>query len=414
MSRCASVRPVSPMSVAFFASAFYPHIGGVEELVRQLAAEYRARGNDCIVVTNRWPRDLPEHETVEEIPVYRLPLRAPEGSRTAPLVYAVAHDATRRRIARILRRHAVTIVHVQCVSANGHYAALASRDLRLPLIVTAQGERLMDANAVYERSAFLNRTLRSLLVTADGITACSADVLADLETFGGRSLGRRGQVIHNGVSIEEFTDEGVSPRSHQRPYVLALGRCVAQKGFDVLLRAFADAVVRDGFDHDLLIAGDGPELPHLRQLAESHRLAGRAQFLGAADRNTVVSLYKGCSFFVVPSRYEPFGIVHLEAMACGKAIVATRVGGIPEIVADGVTGLLVEPGDPGQLCDALVNLARSAQVRAALGARGRDAVARFAWPRIADEYLSFYGALNPAEAPAGLMSSAPRRADGFG
>ena len=378
------------MTVAVFPSAFQPHVGGVEELVRQLVREYRVRGVDSIVVTNRWPRDLPEYEAVDDISVYRIPLRAPEGSPTAWMTYAGTHAVIRRRIRRILRRHSVDLIHVQCVSTNGHYAYLAAQDLNVPLIVTSQGERLMDATAVYERSAFLNATLRHLLNAADGVTACSAEVLRDLEAYAGRSLGDRAQVIYNGVSLDDFTDVATQPYRHQRPYVLALGRWVPQKGFDVLLRAFAAAVESASFDHDLLLAGDGPERPSLSTLVAELGIADRVHLLGIADRYKAVSLYKGCSFFVLPSRYEPLGIVNLEAMAAGKALVATRVGGVPELVTDGDNGLLVEANNHRELANAMVRLASDQPLRCALGSKGRSFVGDFTWPRIAERYLECY------------------------
>jgi glycosyltransferase involved in cell wall biosynthesis len=378
------------MTVAIFASAFYPHVGGVEELVRQLAREYRTRDIASIVITNRWPRDLPRYETVDEIPVYRVALRAPEGSNTAWMTYAASLLAIRRYIAHVLRQHHVDLIHVQCVSTNGLYARLAARDLRLPLIVTAQGERLMDASGVYQRSTFMNTVLRGLLRTADGITACSSEVLSDLETYSGQLFGTRAQVIYNGVSIDDFTDASVARYSHPRPYVLALGRLVPQKGFDVLIRAFAAAMEGGRFDHDLLLAGNGAERERLTALVAELELGDRVHLLGAADRPTVVGLYKGCSFFVLPSRYEPLGIVNLEAMAAGKAIIATRVGGVPELVRDQDNGLLVEPQNSAQLAEALLRLAGDEALRSTLAAAGRRFVNDFTWPVIADEYLRFY------------------------
>jgi len=380
------------MTIAIFASAYYPHVGGVEELVRQLVREYRARGVAAIVLTNRWPRDLPRYELVNDAPVYRVPFRAPEGSNTARITYAATRGAIRRETSAVLRRHAVRLVHVQCVSANGLYAHLAARELDLPLIVTAQGERLMDASRVYERSAFQNDVLRNLLHEADAITACSREVLRDLGEYAGHALGNRAQVIYNGVSLDDFLDVTIAAYPHPRPYVLAVGRLVHQKGFDLLIRAFAAAVDRDPFGHDLLLAGDGPERRLLAGLIADLNLADRVHLLGMADRRTVVSLYKGCSFFALPSRYEPLGIVNLESMAAGKAIVATRVGGVSEIVRDNENGLLVDPQDGHGLTEALLLLAQDESLRRDLGARGQTDVEAFTWSHIAGQYLACYRA----------------------
>src|SRR5579884_3096725 len=169
------------MNVAIFASAFHPSLGGVEELVRQLAHAYRAKGVSAVVVTNRWPRDLPEHEVYEQIPVYRFPMRIPEGGAKAKLTYALTSAGIRSRLIQVLKERQIELIHVQCVSGNGYYALEARRALRLPLVVTTQGERTMDASRIFERSAFLNGVLRDLLAEADFITGCSGDTVRDVE-----------------------------------------------------------------------------------------------------------------------------------------------------------------------------------------------------------------------------------------
>jgi len=373
------------MNVALFASAFYPHMGGVEELVRQLAHAFRRRDISPIVITNRWPRSLPSCETYEGIPVYRLALRIPEGSLKARANYALTHRGIRSEMLHILRRHRIDCLHVQCVSANGFYALQARHSLNLPLVVSTQGERTIDATQLYQRSAFMNRVLRQLLDEADFITGCSKNTLEDLEQYWGHPFGTRAQVVYNGVELDDFTAAPAFP--HLRPFVLGIGRLVPNKGFDVLIRAFGQAHLPS---HDLLIAGEGAERKALEQLSHDLGLMDRVKFLGRADRPTAVSLFRGCSFFALPSRDEPQGIVNLEAMAAGKAIVATRVGGVPEMVADGKTGLLVPGDDVAGLAAALECLGADEGLRQRLGDAGLVRVQDFRWSAIADQYIQIY------------------------
>jgi glycosyltransferase involved in cell wall biosynthesis len=375
------------MNVAIFASAFHPSLGGVEETVRQLAHEYRRQGIKTIVLVNRWPRSIPAREVIEDIPVYRLAMRMPEYNLQVRLNYALGYPLTRGTMLQILRKHAIELIHVQCVSVNGHYAAIAARALKLPLVVTSQGERTMDAEKVYEKSPFLNGVLRRLLAEADRVTACSKATLEDLEKYAGTTFGPRGSVIYNGVRLEDFK-EGV-PFEHPRPYVLGIGRHVRQKGFDVLIEAFAKAGIKS---HDLLLAGDGPERGALEELARRFELEGRVHFIGRADRATTVGLFQGCAFFVLPSRQEPLGIVNLEAMAASKAVIASRTGGVPEIVVDGETGLLVPPGEVEPLTWALRRLAGDLGLRARLGVAGRQRVRQFTWDALAAAYRQVYEA----------------------
>src|SRR5205085_1848103 len=134
-----------------------------------------------------------------------------------------------------------------------------------------------------------------------------------------------------------------SPWEHPRPYCFALGRLVPQKGFDLLIEAFAEA---DIADHDLLIAGEGSERSMLEAAIQKHGLTGRVTLLGRADRPKVASLFLGCSFFALPSRAdEGLPVVCAEAMAAGKAVVAARSGGTPEAVLHGESGLIFDKGD---------------------------------------------------------------------
>ncbi|BCW98667.1 MAG: hypothetical protein KatS3mg024_1494 [Armatimonadota bacterium] len=373
------------MNIAIFASAFYPHVGGVEELCRQLALESMRKGHRVIILTNRWPRSLPEHEELEGIPVYRLPFRVPDGSLKAHVSYHLTHRQIVRRMLGILRKHAVDVLHVQCISSNGYYAMVAKQAMGLPLVVTAQGELTMDASGIYQRSGYMRRTLRRILNVADAITACSRATLQELEEWYATPFGERAEVIHNGIRLADFQDE--RPLPERPPFILGIGRMVPQKGFDLLIEAFRRAGTAD---MDLLVAGDGPELAALKELAAASGLDGRVLFPGKADRQTAAALFRECAFFVLPSRHEPFGIVNLEAMAAGKAVLATRVGGVPEVVLDGETGILVPPEDVDALAEGIRRLAGDPSLRERLGAAGRERAELFSWDAVTEKYLMVY------------------------
>ena len=379
---------MTPLNVAIFASAFHPHVGGVEELCRQLAVEYRRRGLGVAVLTNRWPRDLPAHEVVEGVEVHRLAMRVPAEGVKAKISWALSAAAVRREMMGLLADLRADVLHVQCVSCNAAYALAARRRLAgVPLVVTLQGELTMDATRLFQRAAWAKRVLRRSLAGADAITACSGQTLAEAQAWFGRPFGDRARVVYNGVAA---SDANVRPWPHPRPYVLAIGRHVEQKGFDLLLRAFARLSADPAFGHDLLLAGDGVEHAALRAMADELKLGDRVTFPGRVDHATAMRLFAGCSFFVLPSRHEPFGIVNLEAMAAGTAVVATAVGGVPEIVTDGSNGLLVPAGDVAALAAAVGRVAADADLRGELGTAGQARAAKFTWPAIADQYVAIY------------------------
>ena len=178
--------------VAILASAFSPHKGGVEELVRQLALSLRAKGDRPAIFTMRWPRSLPAAEVLEGTPVYRFVFRSPEGRFRDVGRAAIANPFTMTRFVRTLRRERCALLHVQCVSTSAWFAVQASRLLRVPLVVTLQGELTMDATGLYQRSRMAQHTLRVALGHADAITACSQATLTEAEQWFGRPFGAAG------------------------------------------------------------------------------------------------------------------------------------------------------------------------------------------------------------------------------
>ncbi len=236
----------NPTRVALFASSFHPHKGGVEELVRQLAHAEVAAGLEPTIVTMQWPKSLPSREIYEGLDVHRFVFRSPALPLRRLVAALVLAPWTLGRFVWILRQRRCQIIHIQCVSPAGWYALQASRILRLPLVVTMQGELTMDAAGLYQRSRWARRTLRLLLRRADVITACSAHTLAEAEDWYGRPFGPRADVIHNGVTASDL--DAARPHREAEPYVLGVGRLVPQKGFDVLLDAFALLVQQGELD----------------------------------------------------------------------------------------------------------------------------------------------------------------------
>ncbi len=379
------------MVIAHFASDFYPNLGGVQEFVRQLTRAQAARGHAPLIFTNRWPKTLPAREVYEGVPVFRTVFRVPGQSWKQWRQWtgaAVCFAPTLWRLAHALREARAEVLHIQCAGPNATYALFLHRLLGLPLVATLHGELSVDNDRIFQKSALARRRLRAVLREAEMVTACSHHTLREAEEFFGASLGGRGEVIYNGVCNDEFAS--ALPFAHRRPYFLAIGRHVRQKGFDLLLHAFARLLHSTEADHDLVLAGDGPERAGLERTAEMLGIRERVRFTGAADRQMTARLFAGCSFFVLPSRMEPLGIVNLEAMASGKPVLAARVGGVPEIVGDGGNGLLVEPENVEALTLGLARMFADRDLRHALGRAGRERARCFDWSNVAAKYDAVY------------------------
>jgi glycogen(starch) synthase len=162
---------------------------------------------------------------------------------------------------------------------------------------------------------------------------------------------------------------------------------VRAKGFDVALRALASLP-----DLHLTLAGDGVELPPLKQLAHELGIAHRVDFRGWVHPESVSALINEAGLVVVPSRWrEPFGLVAVQAAQMGRPVVASNVGGLPEVVRHGVTGLLVAPDAPKELSDAIAWMSGHPEEAAALGAAAQKlAATHFSIDRCAGEYAALY------------------------
>ena len=237
---------------------------------------------------------------------------------------------------------------------------------------------------------------------ASAVVAVSEGMRADILAAYPEIYPERTRVIRNGIDTSEYSPDpdtdvlekhGVDPR---RPYVIFVGRITRQKGLPVLLRA---AAFLDPSAQLVLCAGaaDTPELlDEVTMLVDGLR-ATRSGVLWIPQmlpKPEIIQLLTHALAFVCPSLYEPLGIVNLEAMACETAVVASRVGGIPEVVEGSVTGLLVPPDDPASLADALNMLVRDPERAAAMGEAGRErAVAEFSWDAVAAQTAALYAEL---------------------
>jgi glycosyltransferase involved in cell wall biosynthesis len=159
-----------------------------------------------------------------------------------------------------------------------------------------------------------------------------------------------------------------------------------RKALDVLIKAFENVSILHP-TLELWLAGDGPLREELERLANSLVPNGKIKFLGFKPRKEIRRLVQRCTLFTLPSRAEPFGIAILEALACSKPVVATAVGGIPEIIQSGVTGLLVEPDNPKALAGAIEAVLTNSVLRESIARGGYEAVrSHFQWEKAGAAY----------------------------
>jgi glycosyltransferase involved in cell wall biosynthesis len=248
---------------------------------------------------------------------------------------------------------------------------------------------------------------RGLLADVDHVIATCSDEVFELRRLGLPS--DRVSIVPCGVDTAVFTPRGpVAPRAG-RPRLLVLGRLVERKGQEDAVRALAAVP-----DAELVVVGgppadeidDDPEVQRLRGIAGELGVADRLVFAGAVARADVPGWIRSADVVLAVPWYEPFGITPLEAMACGRPVVATAVGGLVDTVVDGETGVLVPPRDPIALGAALSALLADGDARAAYGAAGiTRARTRYRWSRVVADTDAVYRSVLAARAPALLEES---------
>ena len=380
------------MRILLAPSAYYPHVGGIEELTRQLAIELESRGHDVSVLTGLWPVGVARSEVLDGVRVARLSFPLPAARPLAAARFLASAPQATAVLVRHLRAVRPHVVHVIGAGPQAAYMMPLTHFLGAQLVFTAQGELGFDAQNVFGRSATLRTSLRRILRQADEVTACSRFVLDELAEFS--PIRAAPVVIPNGVTPEDFSGNG-RPR-HQPSYLLAVGRLVPQKGFDVLIDALSS---RSLASLELVIAGEGPERAALERLASRMGVASRVRLVGAVDRRRLTELLAGAEVFAFPSRAEPFGIALLEAMAAGVPAVATRAGGVVEFARDMRNALLVPPDDREALAAAIDRIRSDDSLRARLAAAGLETARSFSWRSIAPQYERVY-TRSLAESPA--------------
>jgi len=175
-------------------------------------------------------------------------------------------------------------------------------------------------------------------------------------------------VVPNGVEMPTVA-------SQEGGFILSLGRMVHTKGLEYLLQAMRDVDAR------LIVAGAGPERERMEELSRHYGIANKVQMLGRVSEERKQELFATCTLFVMPSLFESYGIAAAEAMSFGKAVVATNVGGLPEVVAD--CGVLVPPRDPGALARAINSLLADQKRRQDLGHMAKARSSLYSWDRVA-------------------------------
>ncbi|HEX3289804.1 MAG TPA: glycosyltransferase [Gaiella sp.] len=378
--------------------------GGQNVHVAALGTELARRGHRVVVFTRRDHPGLPERvEMRPNLTVRHVDAGPPEAIPKDELLPHMPEFG--RQLLRAWSEERPDVVHAH-FWMSGLAALDACEPLELPLAMTFHAlgvvKRRHQGRKDTSPAERIEQELRLARSSSVVIATCTDEVF-ELARMGIRVS--RVRVVPCGVDLELFTSSGpAEPRRPGLRRVVIVTRLVERKGVGNVIEALADVpdtelVVAGGCERGAL--GRDPEASRLLRIARARGVADRVQLLGAIGRPSVPPLLRSADVVACVPWYEPFGIVPLEAAACGVPVVASAVGGLIDTVVDGVTGVHVPPRCPERIAEALRDVLDDDARRTRLGAAAALRARRYSWSRIADATLRAYATVSaPAERPA--------------
>ena len=351
-----------------------PLIGGTEVLLQHLTGEQLRRGAAVAAIADHAHAQLAPHENLDGVTVHRLPLkRALLSGRPAEL------RATAAAVRRVADEFKPDIIHLHLNGPSVWFALLAGLERVAPLVVTLH----TPFRGLTVPAALVERVLEKAAAAIAVSQALAADLRARFPAVQART-----QVIWNALPVPRAVPVALP---FDPPVLLAVGRLAPEKGFDTAVRAFA--LLRDKISTArLVVAGDGPERATLERLARECLPAGSATFPGWIDPVEIPAVIDAATLVLMPSRWqEPFGLIALQTAQRARPIVASAVGGLPEIIVEGVTGRLVPADDERAFASAALALLGDRAAFERMGQAAADHVAtRFSLAACADGYAAAY------------------------
>ena len=352
----------------------------MEIVLDKLARNFQAMSHDVSVLA-KMPRNMGQPPNLPYETVYY--------PRSMSQVWMLG--STKQALLNQHRKRNFDIIHAHQAYPVGYVAVKLRRRLARPVVLTSHGGDIPPASRYSERDLIRRRIIWALS-QADAATGVSNHLKAAIDRL--TDGGANSSAIPNGVDLD-FTPPSSSPPQRMaclrnQPFLLTLGRLHPSKGLDVLLKAFAALRKTRPDLPKLVLAGDGKERQYLEKLTAQLRLSEQVFFPGAVYAEEKAYLLDRCLFFLQPSRREGMPITVLEAMAAGKAVIGTDIGGIPELVVPKENGLLVPSESPQQLSDAIAQLLSNPGQLENMQAQASRRAGAYSWKRVCQRYLELY------------------------
>ena len=369
------------MKICMFTSSFLPTIGGLQYQVKWLAEGIAEQGEEIYLLT---PNDASAYiEQKNDYP------------KNVNLTFGKSHFSNIIKFRKVIQQIKPDIIHAHTIIPDGFYVLLARGLSKTPLIITSHGidiVKIKEINYGYRLNPIYSLIIKGVLKRCDKHVVVSNAMIKYASDAG--SSHDKIVVIPNGIpSRKEVAEEKVElikeKYNLQDNYcILTLSGMRPIKGLEYLIRALP--IVLKEHNVHLLMACKGEYEAYIKALIEKFNLSKHITFLGFVSGEEKLALLKACDIFCIPSVFESFGIVILEAMQYGKPVIASEAGGMPEIIDNGKNGLLVPPKEPKKLADAICLLLDDENLRRTLGREAERSVNKYSIENVARRYIEIY------------------------
>ncbi|WP_405277561.1 glycosyltransferase family 4 protein [Methanobrevibacter sp.] len=341
---------------------FPPHVGGVGVHIHTLSKELVKQGHEVYVIT--YP-----HKNIQDID--GIHVIGTKGLNIPGVRGLMFKKNAKKALENLLEKEDIDIIHGHYLFPAGAAAVEVGNDHKIKTYVTAHGSDMFE---VYKKQPIMRSTLKNVLKKADVVLAVSNALRHEIIATGVSGIANKTRICWNSVDIDKFSlDANDSFKKEfnleDKPIVLFVGNLIKRKNVESLLEAKKIAYS----DYYLVVVGDGPLYKKLKKKVDDENIR---DVIFTGSRTDVENIIPSCDVLVLPSFSESFGLVLIEALACGKPVIGSNVGGITEIITDDV-GLLVDPNKISSIAGAIDNVINDEELRNSLSSHARERAINF-------------------------------------
>ena len=341
---------------------FPPHVGGVGVHIHTLSKKLVSEGHEVYVIT--YPhKDIKDIDGIHVIGTKGLNIPGVRG--------LMFKKNAKKALQKLVEKEGIDIIHGHYLFPAGAAAVEVGKQYGIKTYVTAHGSDMFE---MYKSQAFMRSTIRGVLKDADGVFAVSNALRHEIIATGVVGIADKTRISWNSVDIDKFNNNGDDSFKKEnkltdKPIVLFVGNLIKRKNVESLI----EAKKISNSDYYLVIVGDGPLFKKLNKKVADENIR---DVIFTGSRNDVEDIIPSCDVLVLPSFSESFGLVLIEALACGKPVIGSDVGGITEIITEEV-GLLVNPRKISSIAKTIDKIINDEELRNALSMNARNRAKEF-------------------------------------